>query len=380
MLFVFIEMRKIYLYKARINKQTEANCSQWLEICRTLYNLALDQRISIYKQCKKSISTYTQMNQLPELKEAYPEFKVVGSQVLQDVIERLDKAYKSFFQRIKQGNGKAGFPRFKSKNRYDSFTLKQTGWKLEGRYLYVKNIGRFKLFLSRDIEGDIKTITIRRSPASQWFISFSCDNVPIKEVPVTNAEVGIDVGIKSFCVSSDGNQIQNPKYFRQSEKLLRRRQRSLCRRKKGSNRRGKTRLLVAKAHEKITNQRKDFLHKVANFYIEAYQTIYIEDLNIKGMIKNRHLSKSISDCSWGMFFNFLSYKAEGAGREVIKVPPHNTSQICSTCGEKVPKSLSIRVHQCPFCNLSLDRDLNASINILRFGQNRQALSPSVGFA
>lgn len=367
-------MRKTYLYKARINKQTEANCNQWLETCRTLYNLALEQRIDIFKQYCKSISAFSQATQLPELKEAYPEFAIIGSQVLQDVIERLNKAYKSFFQRVKQGNCKVGFPRFKSKNRYDSFTLKQTGWILEGRYFYVKNVGKFKLFLSRTIEGDIKTITIRRSSASKWFVSFSCDNVPVKEVSETIAEIGIDVGIKSFCVDSDGNQIQNPKYFRQSEKLLRRRQRSLCKKVRGSDNRKDARLLVAKAHEKVANQRKDFLHKLANFYIEAYQTIYIEDLNINGIIKNRHLSKSISDSSWGTFFNFLSYKAEGAGREIIKVPPHNTSQVCSRCGEKVPKSLSVRIHQCPFCDISLDRDLNASINILRLGQSRQALT------
>ncbi|MBT9168594.1 MAG: hypothetical protein DDT22_00248 [candidate division WS2 bacterium] len=367
-------MRKTYLYKAKINKQIEANCNQWFETCRILYNLALEQRISIYKQHDKSISAFSQAAQLPELKEAYPEFKQVGSQVLQDVIERLDKAYKSFFQRIKKGNGKVGFPRFKSINRYNSFTLKQTGWILEGRYLYIKNVGKFKLFLSKPVEGKIKTVTVRRNATGKWFVCFSCDNIPIKEFPETTTEIGIDVGIKSFCVDSDGNQIQNPKYFRQSEKLLRRKQRSLCRKVKSSDNRKDARLLVAKVHEKISNQRKDFLHKVANFYVEAYQNIHIEDLNIKDMVKNRHLSKSISDSSWGMFFNFLSYKAEGAGREVIKVPPHNTSQVCSQCGEKVPKSLSIRVHQCPFCNFSLDRDLNASINILRLGQSRQTLT------
>ncbi len=367
-------MRKTYLYRAKINKQTEANCNKWLELCRNLYNQSLEQRINTYKEKKESISVYTQMAQLPELRKSSIEFKAVNSQVLQDVIQRLDKAYKAFFQRVKQGNGKAGFPRFKSKNRYDSFTLKQSGWRLESRYLHIKNIGRFKLFLSKPIEGDIKTITIRRSPTDKWFVAFSCDDVPCREFPETTADIGIDVGIKSFCVDSDGNQVQNPKYFRQSEKLLRRRQRSLCRKKKGSNRRGKARLLVAKAHEKVSNQRKDFLHKTANAYIDKFQTIYIEDLNIKGMVKNRHLAKSISDCSWGMFFNFLSYKAEEAGRAIVKVPPHNTSQMCSGCGEKVPKDLSVRIHRCPFCNLILDRDLNASLNIIRVGQTLQTLT------
>jgi len=373
-------MRKTYLYRAKINKQTEANCNKWLDVCRTLYNLALEQRISIYKQRHKNISAFQQMYELPELKKSYPEFKIVNSQTLQDVILRLDKAFKVFFRRVKQSNGKAGFPRFKSKNRYDSFTLTQEGWKLEGKYLYIKNIGKFKLFLSRSISGNIKTITIRRTSTNKWFVSFSCDNVSVKEVPETTAEVGIDVGIKHFLVDSQGNFVKNPKYFKQSEKLLRRRQRSLSRKKKGSNRRNKARLLVAKIYEKISNQRKDFLHKVVNDYINKFQTIYIEDLNVSVMVRNKYFSKSISDSSWSMFFKFLSYKAAGAGREVIKVPSQNTSQICSRCGNKVPKSLSVRIHKCPFCNAVLDRDHNAALNILWLGQSHKALSTQKVFA
>ena len=367
-------MRRTFLYRAKLNKATEANCNQWLETCRILYNLALDQRISIYKQHGKSISAVTQMSQLPELKEAYPEFKAVGSQCMQDVIQRLDKAYKAFFLRLKRG-AKAGFPRFKGYGRYDSFTLKQAGWRLEGRYLYITNVGRFKLFLSRPVEGDIKTVTIRRATTGEWYVAFSCDNVPQREFPATEHEIGIDVGLKSFAVDSEGNQIQPPQYFRKSEKLLRRQQRSLSRKKKGANRRHMARVLVAKAHEKVSNQRKDFLHKAANSYIENYRTIYIEDLNIKGMVRNRHLAKSISDSGWGLFFNFLTYKAEEAGRTVIKVPPHNTSQICSGCGEKVPKALSVRIHKCPFCKLNVDRDHNAALNIKALGQRVQALTP-----
>ena len=368
-------MRKTYFYKARINKHTQANCNRCLNICRTLYNLALEQRISVFRQYRKSISVYEQMLQLPELKEAFPEFKLVGSQCLQDVLQRVDRAFQGFFQRVKaKNNGKAGFPRFKSKNRFHSFTLKQTGWRVVGRYLYIKNIGRFKLFLSRPIEGVIKTIIIKRTSTGKWFVAFSCEHVPEKVYPETAAEVGIDVGINHFLVDSLGNKKENPKYFRQSEKLLRRRQRSLSRKKKGSNRRAKARILVAKAHERTVNQRKDFLHKLANYYIEAFDSIYVEDLKIKNMVRNRYLSKSIADSSWSMFFNLLSYKAEEAGRKVIKVPSRDTSQICSQCGKTVPKSLSVRVHRCPFCNIVLDRDHNASINILRAGQALQALT------
>jgi len=369
-------MRKTFQYRAIINNETKTNCFQWLETCRILYNLALNQRIGIYKQHGKSISRFTQQKQLPELKEEFPEFKAVNAQVLQGVIERLQKAFDAFFRRIKGKGEKAGFPRFKGKDRYDSFALKQNGYKIKGRYLYISNVGRFKLFLSRPIEGDIKTVTIRHTPAGKWFVCFSCDNVPTKEIPKAISEVGIDVGIKEFLVDSTGHSIANPKFFRQSEKIMRRRQRALARKGRGSHRRNKARILVAKSYERIVNQRKDFLHKVANFYIESYKTIYIEALNIKGMVKNRHLSKSIADASWGMFFELLSYKAEEAGRRVIKVNPHNTSQNCSRCGEKVTKKLSVRVHTCPFCGLILDRDHNAAINIKIRGHRVQALIPT----
>lgn len=377
---MFLFMRKTFLYEARINRKTAENVGQWLETCRTLYNLALDQRISVYRDYQKTLSGYDQANELPELKAAFPEFKAVDAQVLQDVLERLDEAYKAFFRRLKQKNNKAGFPRFKGYSRYDSFTLKQHSWKLEGRYLTIARVGRFKLFLSRPIDGDIKTITVRRAPGGKWLVAFSCDNVPEKKLPASDKEVGIDVGIRCFCVDSDGGILENPAFFRKSEKLLRCRQRAIARKKKGSKRRAKARVLVAKTHAKISNQRRDFLHKVANAYVIGYGMISVEDLKIRNMVQNRHLAKSIADSSWGKFFELLSYKAGEAGRTVIKVAPQNTSQMCSQCGEKVPKSLSVRTHRCPFCGLTIDRDLNASLNILRAGQARQASTLAVAGA
>ena len=366
-------MIRTFKSKIRINKKTEANCLHWLAMCRTLYNLALEQRIILWKQSRKSMSYYDQAYQLSEFKREFPDFKFIDAQCLRDSVFRLDKAYQGFFRGIKNGE-KVGFPRFKSKSRYDSFTLYQNSWKLEGKYLIVRNLGRFKLFLSRPIEGTIKTITIKRTPTNKWFVSFSCNNILNNGYPKTDKEVGIDVGIKNFCVDSEGKVIGNPKYYENSLKVLLRRQRALSRKKKGAQNREDAKLLVAKTHEKITNQRKDFLHKTANYYIENYQTIYIENLNIKNMIKNKYLSRNIADSSWGMFFDFLSYKAEGADREVIKVKPQGTSQICSGCNEKVPKSLSVRIHKCPNCGLILDRDLNAAINIKTFGQKVQMLN------
>ena len=360
-------MRRTFKYGAIINKETEFNAIQWLQICQTLYNLALEQRILLYQSHRKTLSKYNQCYDLPDLKKEFPEFKQVGSQVLQDVLDRLDKAYQAFFRRVKRDET-PGFPRFKSYQRYNSFTLSQAGWELEGCHLYIKNVGRFKLKLHRPIEGIIKTITIKKMPTGKWFVSFNCDGVPPKVKDFTGAEVGIDVGLKSFITDSDGKVFDNPRYFVGSHKILKRRQRSMSRKVKGSNRRNKSRLLVAKTHEHISNQRLDFLHKVANYYIENYDVIYIENLTINKMIKNKHLSKSISDVAWGIFFNLLTYKAEEAGKSIVKVNPKNTSQSCSGCGRLVRKSLAVRTHKCPYCLLVLDRDLNASLNIKSRGR------------
>ena len=174
-------MRKTYKYRLLGNKQAFIKVDEWLMLCQRLYNTALEQRINIYRQRKETISCYSQINQLPELRAEFPEYQAVGSQVLQDVIERLDKAYKSFFRRVKSSKGKAGFPRFRSRDRYDSFTLKQTGWKLDGKYLTIRNVGRFKLRLSRPIEGDIKTVSVHRQ-SGNWYVCFSCDKVPEKKL------------------------------------------------------------------------------------------------------------------------------------------------------------------------------------------------------
>jgi putative transposase len=362
-------MKRTFKYRIYASKQTIEKAEHWLDLCRWLYNTALEQRILTYRQNHKSLTCYDQIYELPNLKKVMPKYRDIGSQVLQDVLKRLDKTFKAFFRRSN------GFPRFKGKERYDSFTLGyQCGWKLQDKFLCISKLGVFKLKLSREIKGTIKTITIRKTPTNKWYVCFSCDNVPIKQLSKTNKSVGLDVGIKSFCVDSEGKQTNNPLYMRQAEAILRRKQRKLSRRIKGSNRRKKTRLLVAKAHEHIQNQRNDFLHKLANYYIANYDSIYIEDLKINNMVKNRHLSKSISDSSWGTFASMLTYKAEGAGRELVRVPPHNTSQLCSNCGLKVGKTLAVRVHKCPYCGLILDRDENAAKNILTFGQSVQPLT------
>ena len=368
-------MKKTYKYRLLGNKQTFVNADNWLLLCQRLYNTALEQRITIYRQRKETISCYSQINQLPEVRAEFPEYQAVGSQVLQDVIERLDRAYKAFFRRVKRGDGKAGFPRFRNRDRYDSFTLKQTGWKLDGKYLTIRNVGRFKLRLSRPIEGEIKTVSIRRK-VGKWYVCFSCDKVPEKKLEPSVKNVGIDVGIKSFSMDSDEHREFNPAYFRHAEKQLSVRQRVLSRRVKGSKGRKDARLMVAKAHEKVANQRNHFLHGVANHYITNYGVICIEDLNIKGMSKNHHLAKSITDASWGKFFELLDYKAEEAGRTIVRVPRFEpTSKTCSTCGAiNQELELSDRQWVCKSCGVLHDRDYNAAKNILRVGQTLQELT------
>ena len=365
-------MKKTFQYRIKSNLQTYQKAEKWLSLCRQLYNDCLNERIIAYKENKKSISQYGQMKRLPRLKKVFPEFKQINSQTLQDVIQRLDKAYQGFFRRVKNKE-KTGFPRFKGQNRYDSFMLKQTGWKLQDKYLEIKNIGRFKIFLSRPIEGDIKTITIRRTLTNKWFVNFSCENVPQRLLKKTGKEIGIDVGCESFLIDSNGQKVDNPKFFKKSRAFLTIRQQKLSQKIKGSERKNKARLLVAKIHEKIFNQRKDFHFKTANQLIKENDKIYIEDFNAFKSFKG--LNRAMRDAAWFQFFNILRFKAAEAGREVIEVPAKNTSQICSKCGQIVEKDLSIHVHKCS-CGLEIDRDWNAALNILRLGQSRRVI-PSI---
>jgi len=357
-------MNKSFKYRIYTNNQTLQNAEKWLSLCRQLYNDCLNERIIVYKERKESISVWQQMKKLPALKKAFPDYKQVGSQTLQDVIQRLDKSYQGFFRIVKTGE-KAGFPRFKGVNRYHSFTLKQSGWKIKGKYLIIKNIGKFKIKFSRPIEGVIKTITIRKTSSNKWFVCFSCDNVSQKILPKTGKSIGIDMGCESFLTDSNGNKIDNPKFFKKSQDLLKIRQQRLFNKKRGSNKRNKARILVAKVHEKIFNQRKDFHFKTANRLLKENDTIYIEKLNSWNTW--RSLNKSMRDAAWFQFFNILRQKAEEAQRSIIEVPAKNTSQICSACGAIVPKDLSIRIHSCS-CGLTIPRDFNSALNILRAGQ------------
>ncbi|MBI2173410.1 MAG: IS200/IS605 family element transposase accessory protein TnpB [Candidatus Aenigmarchaeota archaeon] len=330
-----------------------------------LYNKLLEAKIKAYKNGGKSLRKFDMNNHIVKLKRKHPELKAVHSQALQNVSDRVDKAYQNFFRRVKEGKSKAGFPRFKSFRRYKSITYPQSGFEIRSNKLRLSKIGDVKIILHRPVQGKIKTLAIKRTSTGKWFASFSC-GVSIKESKhrFPDNRIGIDVGLESFATLSDGIKIDNPRYLIASERRLKLLQRKLSKKTKDSENRRKARLEVARLHELVTSQRQDFLHKLSRFFVQKYGIIAVEDLNIKGMVRHPCLAKHINDASWGTFFRNLAYKAEEAGCEVMKVSPNKTSVTCSQCGTDVPKTLAIRWHRCPNCGLHIHRDLNSARLIL----------------
>lgn len=357
-------MRLSYKYRLYPNKEQSQRLEATLGICRLLYNSALEERREAYRLQRVSLGYKHQQNELPDCKAEMPELDDVYSQVLQDVLRRLDRAFASFFRRTKKGE-KPGYPRFKGWDRYNSFTYTQFGFGLDGNRLCLAKIGNIKIKLHRPIKGNVKCLTIIRD-INKWYACFSVEVTTVIPKPIHSA-VGVDVGLNSFAVLSDGMQIENPRWLRKTEQALAKRQRLLSKKVRGSYHRRKQRVLVAKAHRRIKNQRKDFHHKLSRRLVDRYDLIAYEDLNIKGMVRNHHLAKSISDAGWGQFIGFVCYKAEEAGGVAMAVNPSGTSIICSDCGFPVSKSLAQRVHRCPNCGLEVDRDWNAARNIERLG-------------
>lgn len=345
------------------SKQTKALISQ-LEGHRFLYNQALAQRKDVYKQTGKGNGYFSQSTGLlPKLRKEIKSLALCNYSSTQQTLRRLDKSFKAFFRRVKAGE-KPGHPRFKPSDRFNTiaYATLGDGCQIKENRLYLQNIGCIKVKWHRPIEDNIKTLSVSRRNG-KWYVSFAVE-YEAKPLPKTGQETGIDMGLSAFITTSDGKQISPPKYFRQSERKLAKAQRRLSRRKKISVRRKKARILAAMHHEKIVNQRLDFCHKIAHSLVKEYDGFAVENLNIKGMVQNRHLAKSISDAGWGMFLAILKYKAENAGRWYQEVIPYGTSQECSSCGSVVKKSLAVRIHNCPQCGLILDRDQNAARNIL----------------
>lgn len=336
-------------------------------MCRWTYNQTLAYRKNLYEIEGKSSSKYATNALLPKWKADKPELNEVFSQTLQNVQERVDLALKAFFRRVKHGE-KPGYPRFRGKGYYDSFTYPQMGFKIESCKLRLSKIGDIKIKLHRPMEGRIKRLTVRRAATGKWFACFSVEQDDQPMPPWKDGSIiGIDVGLESFATLSNGEKIANPRFFREEEHQLARVQRKLSKAVKGSLERVQARKVVERVHERIANKRYEFAHQVSRNLVDRFGLIAFEDLNIKGMIHNHNLAKSISDVAWNMLVNITSYKAASAGSMVVLVDPRNTSKMCSRCGILVEKSLSDRTHNCSQCGLSLDRDWNAAINILRLG-------------
>jgi putative transposase len=360
--------RKTFKYKLQPTPAQEQELERVVMVCRQLYNVALDQRITAWQRCHISVSRYQQEAELKDLRAEFPDYAAVHSHVLQDVLARLERTYQAFFRRVQRGK-KAGFPRFKGHDRFHSFTYKEfgNGARLDNGFLVLAKIGRIAVRWSRPIEGTPKTVTICQE-ADGWYVTFSCAEVPFKPLPLTGREMAIDLGLESFATLANGEPIENPRIYRVAERHLKRAQRRVSRRQKGSRRRRKAVRLLARAHQRVRRKRVDFHHKTALGLVRAYDTIYHEDLQTANLLKNHHLAKSIADAGWSAFLAILSCKAAEAGKTVVAVPPAFTSQACSGCGMLVYKGLSIRWHACPECGTSLHRDHNAALNILRLGQ------------
>lgn len=361
-------MLKAYKFRIYPTKSQRTAMERTLDLCRWTYNKTLAYRKVSFEKEGKSVSKYETHNLLPLWKEENPELReVVFSQTLQNVQERVDLAFKAFFRRVKAGE-KPGYPRFKGINQYKSFTYPQKGFKLDSGKLHLSKIGDIKIKLHRQIEGIIKCLIIRKAPTGKWFASFlvEIENLPKplwKDRPI----IGIDVGLASFATLSNGEKIPNPRFFQDERKELARVQRKFSKTAKRTPERKAALKVVARVHERIANKRYEFAHQISRNLVNRFSLIVFEDLNIKNMLKNHYFAKSISDVAWNMLVTLTSYKAVNAGSIVILVDPGNTSKMCSKCGALVAKILADRVHNCLECGLSMDRDWNAAINILRLG-------------
>lgn len=357
-------MLKSYKYKLNPDKEQIVLLNKHFGSIRFIYNYFLNERKKEYETNKNNINYYDNAKSLTELKKNYEYFWLneINSQSLQYSLKNLETAYKNFFRFEK------GFPKFKSKKSKNTFTVPQFVKLINGKLKIPKFNNYIDVILHRTFSGKIKQCTISRTPTNEYFVSILVETEH-KKLGKTGKSVGIDLGIKDFAITSEGYKYKNNKYTKTYQTLLKKAQQHLSRKKKDSNRYEKQRLKVAKLHKKIANSRVDNLHKISIDLIRKYDLIVLEDLNIKGMIKNHKLSKHIADASWSKFIELLTYKAKWNDKEIVKINRFfPSSKTCNSCGYiKQNLDLSIREWICPSCNTKLDRDLNASKNILNEG-------------
>jgi putative transposase len=367
-------MRKTFEYRLFPTKKQAHQLEKALEECRWLYNHLLEQRKTSYECEGKSWSLYEQQDTFSLLKATRPSLKGVHSQVLQNVAVRIDLAFKAFFRRLREHAEEPGFPRFKGYGRYDSFTFPQSGFSItHDTRVCLSKIGSIKMMYHRPLRGTVKTCTVQRSSTGKWYACFSVECEP-ERLPDAPTQVGIDVGLKTFATLSDGTEIANPHFFRREEQALAQAQRRLSKAEKGTRERHHKRKIVARVHERIGWRRENFTHQESRKIVTMNGVICVEDLHVNRMFHNHCLAKSIADAAWSAFFAQLSSKAEEAGRVFVKVNPAYTSQECSRCHHRQKMPLSERVYQCPCCLLSIDRDLNAALNIRAVGLHGLGLS------
>jgi putative transposase len=363
-------MNLTYKYRIYPTRSQETALQNALDACRWVYNKTLEVRKEYWEEREESLSLYDTSRMLTEWKREQPWLSNAYSQSLQEAQQRVDNAYKAFFRRVKNGES-PGYPRFKG-DWYKSFTYTQTGFKfIDEDHLHLSKIGDVKIRKHREIEGEVKRLTIKRNSLGKWFALFVVEIEPEPLEP-TSEVVGIDLGLRHFATLSNGEQVENPRFFNAELNELQRAQRRLSAAKKGSEVWKKRKRVVQHIHERVENRRIDFAHKLSRKLVEDYQVIVFEDLNIRGMTDNgwASLNRSIADAAWNQLVRFTQYKAENAGRECVLVDPRNTSQECSGCGEVVQKDLSVRVHDCPYCGCTLDREVNAAKNVLSRGLAR----------
>lgn len=355
-------MEIAFKYRIYPNKEQKELINKTFGCCRFVYNEYLGVKISKYKESKESLSYVDCANQMKSLKDELLWLKEVDSTSLQSSLKDLDRAFQNFFKHH------TGYPKFKSKkDNHKSYQSKYTNGNIQylGKYIKLPKLGYVKTKNKLIPLGRIINATISQVPSGKYYVSLCCADVPEKEITLTGNSIGIDLGLKDFLITSYGEIINNPKYYTKQQKKLAKFQKELSRKTRGSSNRNKARIKVAKQHEKVANQRKDFLHKTANHIIQNYDIVCVEDLQIKNMVRNRKLSKCISDVSWSEFIRLLEYKARWHGKTIVKVDKfYPSSQICSGCGENTgKKTLDIRHWECPFCGANHDRDINAAINI-----------------